>query len=288
MLINRKDARINGIVRWSMLIILVALLGVALAVVLKDAFEDKLTGVIAFGIDQSRSAAAENSEGVGRIERERNIAVALDSFPYAYVAAYGFTDGAFSQSSFSRDHKNFSNTVQYLAAIEAVPGSGSDLGQALSDILVELDAECARFDKKQSCLLVFMSDGENTGANETLFDAMGFAQAKGIKIVAIGVGEKEPVPIPMYDEYGELLGYEKDARGNRYLTKLDEATMQRIALGTGGIYAGENELGKARKFIESNLVKEKVNTGGSNSPLAAILISVALVPFVVYTRFSKN
>ncbi len=286
--LGAREVGANQLARIVVLLAFMALAAYVLVSVAADSFEERQTGLVACAIDESRSAAAENNKGVGRIERERAIAINLcTSLPDLLVAAYGFTDRASSQSSFSKNYKHFRDTINYLAAIEAVPGSGSDLGYSLFNIAEELAQECQRLGKR-SCLVVFASDGENIGKSATLADALRFARANNIKVIAVGVGETESVPIPIYDEYGRLVDYEKDSSGNRFLTKLDEDTMRLIAEETGGIYVREDELDKARGFLAANLKKEKMKADNPNSPLAAILLIAALVPLILYARLSKT
>ena len=52
-----------------------------------------------------------------------------------------------------------------------------------------------------------------------------------MKIFAIGIGGAQGAPIP-----AEGGGFVKDRQGNLVLTRLDEKTLQDIALLTGGVY----------------------------------------------------
>jgi Ca-activated chloride channel family protein len=76
----------------------------------------------------------------------------------------------------------------------------------------------------------------------------------------VGIGSPAGVPIPERNAYGNLIGYKKDKDGNVVTTVLDEATLQRISLETGGRYfrasAGQSELGAIFKEIEA--IEKKV------------------------------
>ena len=72
------------------------------------------------------------------------------------------------------------------------------------------------------------------------------AASEGIVIHAIGFGSPSGEPIPIRGSDGSLSGYKKDAAGDMVLSRLDEITLQRIALETGGLYfrasAGGSEI----------------------------------------------
>ncbi len=93
-------------------------------------------------------------------------------------------------------------------------------------------------------VIVIMTDGEDHEAD--VEQAAQDAAAQGIIIYTIGFGSPQGEPIPEFDEAGKLTGYKKDANGAPILSKLDEVTLQRIALVTQGRYfrasAGGEEL----------------------------------------------
>jgi len=62
------------------------------------------------------------------------------------------------------------------------------------------------------------------------------AASEGIVIHAIGFGSPDGEPIPLRDPDGSLAGYKKNAAGDMVLSRLDEITLQRVALETGGLY----------------------------------------------------
>ena len=76
---------------------------------------------------------------------------------------------------------------------------------------------------------MLITDGEDhTG--EALA-AAAEAKEKGIRIFAIGIGRDEGAPIPAPGG-----GFRRDRKGEMVLSKLDEPTLQKIALETGGRY----------------------------------------------------
>jgi Ca-activated chloride channel family protein len=52
----------------------------------------------------------------------------------------------------------------------------------------------------------------------------------------VGIGSLEGVPIPEVDARGVRQGFKRDSEGNVVTTRLDEATLRRVATATGGRY----------------------------------------------------
>jgi len=82
---------------------------------------------------------------------------------------------------------------------------------------------------KKSQALVIITDGEGHRGNVIV--AAEEAAKAGIKIYTVGIGSLEGAPIP--DGEGN---FKKDREGKIILSKLDEATLQKVALATGGSY----------------------------------------------------
>ena len=85
-----------------------------------------------------------------------------------------------------------------------------------------------------------------------------WAKEHETKIFAIGIGNSIGAPIPS-SEPG-VTGFKKDEAGEVILTKLDEPTLQRMALQTGGTYVrsvtGDMDLQKL--YLEN--IKHKVES----------------------------
>ena len=64
---------------------------------------------------------------------------------------------------------------------------------------------------------------------------------KEIKIYTIGLGSPDGVPIPVYDNRGNEVGFKQDNTGQTVLTKLNERILKKIASdGNGKYYRGNN------------------------------------------------
>jgi Ca-activated chloride channel family protein len=83
-------------------------------------------------------------------------------------------------------------------------------------------------------VILLLTDGEShegdpqTAAREALDQT--------VIVHAIGFGSPSGEPVPIRDSNGALVAYKKDAQGQTVLSRLDEVTLQQIALETGGLY----------------------------------------------------
>ena len=111
--------------------------------------------------------------------------------------------------------------------------------------------------------LILITDGEDHDTDPVA--AAKETQKLGAKIYAIGIGTPDGSLIPVTDEEGNTV-YLKDRQGQVVKSRLDESTLQKIALETGGAYhratgAGlelEQILGKIESLEKSELESQKL------------------------------
>lgn len=132
----------------------------------------------------------------------------------------------------------FPLTTDYSAAnlfldvvdVESVPIPGTAIGAA-----VEKAMKSFNWNEPTQKVVVIITDGENNEGDAVAQSEE--AAKKGVLLYAIGMGSPAGAPIPMYDANGRQVDYKRDRAGNVVLTKLDEATLERIAaLGNGKYY----------------------------------------------------
>ena len=106
---------------------------------------------------------------------------------------------------------------------------GTDIGDAI-------ETATAGFNEQLSTqkVIVLITDGENH--EQDTLDKAREAAEQGIIIYSIGFGSSTGEPIPRYNDEGVLIGFKKDQNGETILSRLDEVTLQQIALDTGGQY----------------------------------------------------
>ncbi len=139
-----------------------------------------------------------------------------------------FSGEAFVQFPLTTD---YSAANLFLSAVDvnSVPQPGTAIGSAISLATKSFDNS-----SKTQKAIVVITDGEDHEGN--LMDDVKEAADKDIQIYAIGLGSPEGVPIPLYDKNGRQIGFKQDNEGNTVLTKLDEATLQKIAAAANGKY----------------------------------------------------
>ena len=136
-------------------------------------------------------------------------------------------------------------------------------GTSLASAISEADKAFEQREKKHK-VLVLLTDGEDLagGADKAAEEA----RNNGVKVYTVGIGNPAGEPIPILDRTGNQVGFKKDENGQVIVSKLDEETLQKISLATGGKYfnasAGEMELDKIfdeigrmeKKELEGTLV----------------------------------
>ncbi len=136
------------------------------------------------------------------------------------------------------------------ASTESVPEQGTAIAAAINLAVKSFD-----YRTNTERVVVLFTDGEDHQGD--IKGSIENAKQHHIKIFTIGLGSTEGVPIPIYNDQGQQIGFKKDDKGNIVLTKQDPTTLEEIAAGTGGKYFhatnGRDEL----SIIYSDLSKIK-------------------------------
>jgi len=128
-------------------------------------------------------------------------------------------------------------TSDYLTALNYLDSAGPDVisrpGTVIGDaIRTATNAFDDALDNQK--VLIVMTDGEDR-ETDPLAAAQEAADA-GVLIYTIGFGTPEGEPVPVTNEYGEVIDYKRDENGDVVLSKLDEGTLQAIAQTGSGKY----------------------------------------------------
>jgi len=208
---------------------------------------------ILVAVDVSRSMLAEDARP-NRLERaRRDVVDLLGLLKGDRVGLIAFAGAAFLQCPLTLDRGAFSLFLDYLDT-DLIPVPGSDVGAAIQ---TAMDAFVP--DRRTSRALILFSDGEDlSGDAEKKAEE---AKKRGIRIFTVGVGSREGAPIPATDGSG---GFHKDRHGEVVLTRLDETTLQKIALATGGSYVrsvpGDEDMRKIYEDIRSKVEAGELQT----------------------------
>lgn len=190
--------------------------------------EVKRSGLdILIAIDTSKSMLAEDVKP-NRLERSK-LAVKdlIKKLRGDRVGLIAFSGSAFLQCPLTVDYSGFLLSLNDLST-DTIPKGGTSITGAIRAALDSYEGGMKKYK-----VLVIITDGEDHEG--TPLDLAEEAKEKGIKIFTIGIGTKGGELIPVTDAAGSRI-FLKDRSGNVVKTRLDEDTLQKIALNTGGSY----------------------------------------------------
>lgn len=180
---------------------------------------------IIIALDVSHSMLVEDIKP-NRLERaKRKIRDLIGMLEGDRVGLVAFAGTSYLQSPLTLD---YAAAEMFLDIIDTdlIPIPGTALGHAIKTSIKAFPTE-----ENSSKAIILITDGEDHGG--TAMKATKLAGEQGIKIFVIGIGRELGAPIPLLAPGG---GFKKDKSGEVILSKLDETTLQNIALETGGIY----------------------------------------------------
>ncbi|MDX9924449.1 MAG: VWA domain-containing protein [Ignavibacteriaceae bacterium] len=191
--------------------------------------EVKQLGIdVYIALDVSLSMSAEDIKP-NRLQKAKfDISKLIQKLEGDRIGLIIFSGRAYIQFPLTTDYgaaNLFLNTVN----TGSIPQPGTALAEA-----IDLASDSFKEDKVTEKVIIVISDGEDHEGD--IEKAVEKAKDKNIKIYTIGIGSITGVPIPVYDERGNNLGFKKDLSGNTVLTKLDENTLKQVSKDTGGEY----------------------------------------------------
>ena len=195
---------------------------------------------IVIALDLSLSMLAEDIKP-NRLEKAKHeIASLIDRLEGDRIGLVAFSGKAFIQCPLTLDYGAAKMFLDFMEP-GLIPVPGTAIGQA-----IEKSAACFVEKERKHKVLVLITDGEDHEGDPV--EKAKAAAKEGVVIYTVGIGSLQGVPIPVYSEQGFQTGYKRDRRGEVVTTKLDELTLEKIALETGGKYyratPGEVELEK--------------------------------------------
>ncbi len=138
------------------------------------------------------------------------------------IALAGYAD---SLCPLTLDHGNLMNVVEDLQIVKRPDEDGTALGDALA-----LAVERLRQSTPVSKVAILLTDGVNNAGVIDPDQAAELATSQGIKVYCIGAGTEGVAPFPTRNPF---TGQIEMARAR---VEIDEETLKRIALATGGRY----------------------------------------------------
>jgi len=206
---------------------------------------------VLIAMDTSSSMRAKDIKP-SRLEKAKlEVASLIDKLKGDRVGILTFAGNSFIQCPLTLDY----NAVKmFLNIIE--PGMMPKPGTAIGDAIKTAQSAFIKKERRHK-VLILLTDGEDHGTNPV--EAAKDAKKEGVIIYTIGIGTKKGEPIPMVDESGKRTGYKKDKHGEVVMSRLDEATLQKIALITDGKYyhATPREFELDKIYNEINNMEKK-------------------------------
>lgn len=195
--------------------------------------EVKQTGIdVYILLDVSRSMQAEDIKP-NRLEKAKfQISSLIQKLRGDRIGLVIFSGEAYIQFPLTTD---YSAANLFLSAVDfsSVPQPGTAIASAINMAVQSFDS--AATDKA----IIIITDGEDHEGD--IDKAVENANDKEIKIYTIGLGSPDGVPIPVYDNRGNVVGFKQDNAGQTILTKLNESILKDIAgKGNGKYYRGNN------------------------------------------------
>ncbi len=214
--------------------------------------EVKREGVDVFvALDVSASMLAEDIKP-NRLEKAKHeISRFIDMLRGDRIGLIAFAGDAFVQCPLTLDY-GAAKTFLDIMHPDLVPDPGTNIGDAITTALKSFETK-----ERKHKVLVLITDGEDHG--EDVMKVAEAADREGAVIYTVGIGSPQGVPIPIYDRFGNK-EFKKDRNGEVILTKLDQITLEKIALTTGGKYyrsvTGETRLEQIYEEISGMEKKE--------------------------------
>jgi len=195
--------------------------------------EVKQTGIDVFILlDVSNSMMAEDIKP-NRLEKAKyQISSLINKLRGDRIGLIIFAGQAYIQIPLTTD---YSAANLFLSAVDvnSVPTQGTAIASAINLASASFDTLSTQK------VIIAITDGEDHEGD--VQKAVENAIEREIKIYAVGLGSQDGVPIPVYNNRSQLVGFKKDRDGNTVLTKLDEEVLKRIAIdGNGKYFRGTN------------------------------------------------
>ena len=235
-------------------------------------------------LDVSSSMLAEDIKPNRPERAKRKITDLLNMLEGDRIGLVAFAGTSFVQCPLTLD---YGAARIFLSAIDTqlIPIQGTAIGNA-----IETSAKAFNTKEKKSKAIILITDGEDQTGKA--LSAAKSAGNQGIKIYTIGIGGEIGAPLPVLTGNG---GFRKNQQGEVILSKLDEITLQQIALETGGSYVrsvtGDIDL----KTIYQDQIRKNIEKKEFKSERRKIwqerfqwFIFIALISLFIESTLSKN
>ncbi|MDQ5980441.1 MAG: Ca-activated chloride channel [Verrucomicrobiota bacterium] len=245
--------------------------------IVEDKREVKQQGYdLMLAIDLSGSMLAEDYERDGeRINRLQAVKPIIQAFitqrTSDRIGMVVFAGRAYTLAPLTFDHAWLGRQVELLklGRIEDGTAIGDGLGVALTRLE---QAKRESGGQRKGAFVVLMTDGANTRGVLSPEQATDIAKARGIPVYTIGSGKDGLVPIPVFDDNGNKIGY------RRYVSDLNEGQLRDIADATGGKFFRAFDLDTTEKAFAAIDAAQKIEFQAKSYLLTTELFHWAAIP----------
>lgn len=186
-----------------------------------------------FALDVSRSMLAQDSNPNRLTFAKEKIKKIVNTLYSDRVGLIIFSSDAFVQCPLTSDFGAFFTFLDSLDA-ETISSGTTEINSAIQKAIETYKA----MPTKKNKLLILFTDGEDfSKPNELIQQEL---KSIGMHVFTFGVGTSEGAPIPVVDENGIQIGYQKDKDSKIVISRLDENKLQSIANETDAIYVKSN------------------------------------------------
>ena len=179
-------------------------------------------------MDTSKSMLAEDIKP-NRLERAKHeFSSLIDKLKGDRVGIVAFAGEAFLECPLTLDYGAAKMFLDILDP-DVIPIPGTAIGKAIRVALRGFNQK-----ERKYKVMVLLTDGEDLMSDPIKVAKV--AAQEGVRIYTVGIGSPQGAPIPLRDDKGRLLEYKKDRKNQTVMSKLDELTLEKIALLTDGKY----------------------------------------------------
>lgn len=239
-------------------------------------------------LDVSNSMMAQDIEP-NRLERaKRAIARLVDKLHNDRIGFIVFAGEAYVQLPITTDYpsaKMFLNSI----STDIVGKQGTAIGSAITKGINSFTKENEDINRA----IIVITDGENH--DDDPIAAAAAAVENNIKVYTVGMGLPKGAPIPVIG--GRSNEFMKDRDGNVVISKLDENTLQKIAITGNGAYIpannirnGINNLVDELGELEKSELEAKVYTDYDDQfqYFAALALLLIILEFLILERKNRR
>ena len=182
---------------------------------------------IVFAIDVSKSMLAEDIKP-NRLDKSKQLVTQIiNNLASDRIGIIAYAAKAFPQLPITTDYGSAKMFLQSMNT-DMLSSQGTAISEAINLATTYFDDE-----QQTNRVLIIISDGEDH--SEEAVRVAEEASKEGIRIFTIGVGDLKGGPIPI-KRNGIILNYKKDSQGETVITRLNEETLQNIAVEANGAY----------------------------------------------------